>query len=327
MVDRLNRELVAADDLDTLARTLLSGLTQSAPRCCLHGAALGLVEGAGRRLRFLTTENGCQGDAAVPAWTHVDGYADVPHTRVLRTREPMFGPVRALRGTFPDYCRERGEHGTVSLACLPLDPVMAPRDLAAENGPVDRPLGALALYYDGEHEFHGEQRQELAVLARVVSHALRRLAVNGSPHAPVPGDPRGEGAAEAATVLPNTERAPSAARRFLREQLGRWGVDDDVTAVAELCLSELVTNAVIHAGSSSQLLVALIEGALEISVRDHGGPPETHELVARIDDQDSGLRVYGRGLMLVESLSTSWGVEQLADGSSVWFTLDLGQAR
>ncbi len=321
---RLNRELAEAEDLDTLARTLLTGLVGPGTFPCVHGAALGLVEGAGRRLRFLSSERDLGRAGARPDWTHVDAFDDVPLNWAVRTREPVTGRIRDLGGRFAAFCRERADAGTVSLAVLPLEPVVTRVEVAAAEGSPDRPLGALALYYDSAQPFDPQQCDEIGVLARVVSYSLRQLSRGSSPHASVPGDPRADGAAEAATMLPNDERAPAAARRFLRERLRGWGVSEDISATAELCLSELVTNAVIHAGSPSHLLIALIEGMLEVCVRDHGGPPEARELVAPADGDADTLDVYGRGLMLVESLSSDWGADVLADGTSVWFTLTLG---
>ncbi len=326
VADRLNRELVGAEDLDTLARTLLTGLIGAGAFCCVHGAALGLVEGAGRRLRLLSSDRDLGSSVEHPDWTHIDAYEDVPLNRVVRTAAPLFGTMRDLEPRFPEFCRERRAAGTISLACLPLEPDLPKREVVEAVGPPDRPLGALCLFFDGEHDVDTQQRQELTVLARVVSYALRNLSVDGSPHPLVPGDPREDGAAEAATVLPNDERAPASARRFLRDRLDAWDVSESVSATAELCLSELVTNAVIHAGSSSQLLVALIEGMLEVCVRDHGGPPETHERVAPLTGHDGSLRVYGRGLMLVDSLCSAWGADSLPDGTSVWFTLSVDDA-
>ena len=89
-------------------------------------------------------------------------------------------------------------------------------------------------------------------------------------------------------------------------------------AVAELCVSELVTNAVLHAGTSSELRVVL-DSALTVSVRDRGGPaPE-----ATPDHDPDLLRVHGRGLQLVEAMADRWGSERDAVGTTVWFALDL----
>ena len=115
-------------------------------------------------------------------------------------------------------------------------------------------------------------------------------------------------------------QAVGTARRFVRRQLAEWDVDDDTSDTAVLCLSELVTNAVIHAGASSELLLTLDDGMLTVAVRDHGGATTT---AAEVVGDDDPMRVFGRGLVLVEALSDSWGSERDAVGTTSWFVLDL----
>ena len=83
--------------------------------------------------------------------------------------------------------------------------------------------------------------------------------------------PTDDGTLTARIVLEDDPRAPATARRFLREFLQRVEVSDDVAATAELCLSELVTNAIVHAGGRSELR-ATIDTALTVSVRDQRRP-------------------------------------------------------
>jgi hypothetical protein len=56
-------------------------------------------------------------------------------------------------------------------------------------------------------------------------------------------------------------------------------------------------------------------------VRDHGADPGA-ELV---DDEDP-LRVFGRGLQLVGALADRWGSEHDDDGTTSWFSLEVGSA-
>lgn len=87
-----------------------------------------------------------------------------------------------------------------------------------------------------------------------------------------------------------------------------------------LLVSELVTNALRHAGSEPQeqirLAVTVSEAAIRVEVRDQGTGFEPHPLP---DDPD---RESGWGLFLVETLSDRWGVEPGAP-TRVWFELDL----
>lgn len=79
----------------------------------------------------------------------------------------------------------------------------------------------------------------------------------------------------------------------------------------ELIVSELVTNAVEFAQHEVRVTVARDDTCIRIEVHDDGlGDPESasHPLLAEA----------GRGLGLVESLTTQWGVEPDAEGKTVW---------
>jgi len=84
---------------------------------------------------------------------------------------------------------------------------------------------------------------------------------------------------------------------------------------AALVVNELVTNAVRHARTSCRLEIRLDDRGLRVAVRDHG---LVH--TALIDDTGHGPRC-GTGLHLVAALSHRWGVEQHADGKTVWVDL------
>ena len=123
----------------------------------------------------------------------------------------------------------------------------------------------------------------------------------------------------ASTVVEGDPRAARAARQFLRRELAAWQVDDQLADVAVLCLSELVTNAVMHAGTSSELRVSLDEATLTLVVRDQGGPGS---VAPTADEGRDPLRVHGRGLQLVDALAHRWGAERDEVGTTVWVELD-----
>lgn len=117
--------------------------------------------------------------------------------------------------------------------------------------------------------------------------------------------------------LPAGASASSLARRFVGSRLKEWGVDSEVVHTAQLCVSELVTNAVIHAGTPSQVTVRLDNERLLVSVTDRGH---------RTPRQQSGHEPTvstGRGLTIVDVLSTAWSFERSVDGTTVWFELDV----
>lgn len=92
------------------------------------------------------------------------------------------------------------------------------------------------------------------------------------------------------------------------------GSDGDVDT-ALLLVSELVTNAVLHAKTAIGLTVAQRAGTVRVSVADDSpeGP------VRRAATLDS---FGGRGMTLIDTLATRWGVERHpGDGKTVWFEL------
>jgi anti-sigma regulatory factor (Ser/Thr protein kinase) len=112
------------------------------------------------------------------------------------------------------------------------------------------------------------------------------------------------------------------ARRFVRDtaagSASRQVLDD-----ATLLTSELVTNAVRHAGHAAEdlidITVSVEERILRVTVRDRGPGFDPDELVTR-----SGLG--GWGLELVRKLSSRWGVDRGELGNDVWFEMNLASS-
>ncbi|MDQ1682089.1 MAG: hypothetical protein QOH99_630, partial [Frankiaceae bacterium] len=93
------------------------------------------------------------------------------------------------------------------------------------------------------------------------------------------------------------------------------GVDQHVTDAAELVVSELVTNALLHAGPPVVVRVAdLGDGDVRLEVHDTGRTLPVRPLA-------DGGGMTGRGLALVDALASRWGVEPLHDGKVVWAEL------
>jgi len=105
------------------------------------------------------------------------------------------------------------------------------------------------------------------------------------------------------------------ARRLTRSQLQGWGLAEQ-SETAELLVSELVTNSVRHAHGRLQMSICRREGTLRVEIEDadHARPQVRHA-----DDDDES----GRGLQLVELLSSGWGCDQTPTGKVVWFELPL----
>jgi len=117
--------------------------------------------------------------------------------------------------------------------------------------------------------------------------------------------------AEVRTSLEAHPASSATARRFVEETLRRWDCDEVLEAV-KLLVSELVTNSIVHGGSAAEVAVLLRADALRIEVSDHGGGvPAPRDA----DDDDTS----GRGLAMVEALSSAWGVVATGVGKTVWF--------
>ncbi len=123
----------------------------------------------------------------------------------------------------------------------------------------------------------------------------------------------------ARTALPCDAQSVRAARRFLSAELAAWGIAADVVDTAELLVSELVTNAVLHARSDVDLSVDAAGEGIRVGVTD-GNPRGLTRRRHRLD------AATGRGLMLVEQLAASWGVEPRTPGKVVWFEVHPGAA-
>ncbi|MFI6087122.1 SpoIIE family protein phosphatase [Streptomyces sp. NPDC051218] len=139
------------------------------------------------------------------------------------------------------------------------------------------------------------------------------------------------------TSLPGNPLAPAAARKFVRAALADWvelavpaaaGVTDRLADDAVLLVSELVTNAVVHAGTTVELLCRLDEAGLGestdtlvIEVSDHH---PARAVRSEPMPQPPGTPEYGRGLQLVATLSDSWGITYRTGTKAVWARLPVG---
>jgi DNA-binding NarL/FixJ family response regulator len=107
--------------------------------------------------------------------------------------------------------------------------------------------------------------------------------------------------------------SPSAARALVREVLG--SEHGELLDIVELLVSELVTNSVVHAASSPRVEVELRLDRVRVAVHDHD--PSMPQ--RRTPDVD---RPGGRGLFLLDRMSSRWAAEPSDGGKVVWFEVD-----
>lgn len=111
--------------------------------------------------------------------------------------------------------------------------------------------------------------------------------------------------------------APLAARRFVASVLAQRPFEGRVpVGDAKVVVSELATNAVVHAGTPFKVSVSCDGSAIRIAVRDWSA---RHPVVRSAPPT----ALSGRGLHLIDALTDRWGVEEDSDGKSVWAELSL----
>jgi anti-sigma regulatory factor (Ser/Thr protein kinase) len=115
------------------------------------------------------------------------------------------------------------------------------------------------------------------------------------------------------TTLPAEPLSARQARRFVTSALSELGLPE-LTDTALILVSELVTNAVLHARSEVTLTVVRTGGGLRMEVGDQSS-------LAPSVRRYSAEAATGRGLVLVESLADAWGSDIGPSGKTVWFEL------
>ncbi|MET8827030.1 ATP-binding protein [Streptomyces sp. NPDC004610] len=109
------------------------------------------------------------------------------------------------------------------------------------------------------------------------------------------------------------------ARATVRRHLEEWGLaegrgaPDDLVDTAELLVSEVTTQALLHSAGRFTLTLSAAHGTLRCEVADSGPrPPRAREA--------SGAE-HGRGMFLVAALARRWGRREEGPGRTVWFEL------
>ncbi|MFD7462462.1 MULTISPECIES: SpoIIE family protein phosphatase [unclassified Streptomyces] len=127
--------------------------------------------------------------------------------------------------------------------------------------------------------------------------------------------------ARAAASFEPVGRSVASARSFVRDTLQGWGYADIVDDAVVLT-SELVTNAVVHAGTAADVLCLRTGEGVRIEVSDRY-PEREVPLQSAAVNMGSPDREGGRGLQLCAALAGRWGVEYTPTHKNVWFQLAL----
>ncbi|MBT2468027.1 ATP-binding protein [Streptomyces sp. ISL-66] len=113
-----------------------------------------------------------------------------------------------------------------------------------------------------------------------------------------------------------TPGAVPLARRAVREHLGPGGASRD----AELCVSELLTNALTHIGEGTPVTLRVTGRATRTRVELTDPDPRAWPVLRHAGGNEES----GRGLALLDALALRWGVEQGPGTKTVWCELGPG---
>jgi anti-sigma regulatory factor (Ser/Thr protein kinase) len=167
----------------------------------------------------------------------------------------------------------------------------------------------------------------VAVVCPAYSEIRSALRSMTRPHTLVLSGSADEGMDQLHSRLPQLQRtelhlaaqltSPRASRLFVTRALLDWHLTS-LVAKASLVVSELVTNAVVHAASAVDVTLSRADGRVQMLVRDQGaGHPRR-----RIYEPENG-GVGGRGLLLVNAAARAWGVFPASGGKAVWVVFDV----
>ncbi|MEU3980521.1 ATP-binding SpoIIE family protein phosphatase [Streptomyces sp. NPDC026672] len=116
-------------------------------------------------------------------------------------------------------------------------------------------------------------------------------------------------------------KAVASARGCLRELLTRWDAEailDDL----QLILSEVVTNALIHAHSDVEVRMRRHAGGVRLEVQDKSSQPPVPTVILT-DESMNAEAESGRGLVIVDALATAWGSSPVGRGKTTWIEMAL----
>lgn len=140
---------------------------------------------------------------------------------------------------------------------------------------------------------------------------------------PGPGGPGAQGPGEGddhiSIVLPGQRQSVAVGRHWVVRTAAERGITGMANQVLELLSSELLANAVLHGPAEGAIGVQLRQ--TEVAVRVSVSDGNQRSPVVMHNELDSA---NGRGMAIVEAMSSRWGIETHEDGGkTVWYELDL----
>jgi anti-sigma regulatory factor (Ser/Thr protein kinase)/anti-anti-sigma regulatory factor len=240
------------------------------------------------------------------------------HLRCTAAHEP---PLAVVRADGRLTLRSATQLRTSLLKCLAEQPIAILVDAAGLS--VEEDLGLTAFLAVSRHAAAWPGSPLLVCAPSPgVRAGLRRLGVER--HLTLCTDlghgrsiaARRELPAQVRDQFPAADASVRAARSLVSGVCERWRLPV-VVEPARLVTTELVTNAVRHAGTPIELTVTRGRRYLHLAVRDY------HPRRSRLMGSSGKTEPSSRGLLLVEAVSSSWGCTLLPDGKVTWASLHL----
>ncbi len=162
------------------------------------------------------------------------------------------------------------------------------------------------------------RRTSTGATLRLVGQDASGVTQGTSSDTPGPPHDAGEAGVES-IVLPGQRQSVGMGRHWVVRTAAASGVVGMANQVVELLSSELLANAVLHGGEGGAVgvQVRVTEVSVRVSVSDGGS-------LAPVVLHREPSAPSGRGMAIVEAMSSRWGVEDHTEGGkTVWFELDL----
>lgn len=109
------------------------------------------------------------------------------------------------------------------------------------------------------------------------------------------------------------------ARGFVDDALRAWGLEE-MSEDLQLVVSEVVTNALIHAGSDVEVRLRVLRDNIRMEVRDSDSEPPVPSAFS-LTEEGSAQAESGRGLFLVDALASAWNSSPSGRGKTVWLEM------